>query len=189
MRPTISLPLLALVGAAQAATEPARAFIFAKSQVDNPGAPTISPDEARLVLAQRLGVSSHHRIGSPSETTIDLIDKYGGQQQQLSQNHVNVDHQLVIVAEGWTQEMSMSIQETWGMLYLAFEISDPPTYAVTERLVQDMIAQGTSPVPERCSMREQLSPQDTKKSTCWHDSNKIMHLDMCKVSRCNIFVS
>jgi len=181
MRTTISLSLLALAGAAHAATESARAFIFANNHVDNPGASTLSPEEVRLVLAQRLGVSEYHKIGGASETAIDAIDRYGGLQQQVSSpNTINVDHQLVIVAEGWTPEMSLSIQEKWGPLRLAFEMSDPPTYAMTEKLVLDMIAQGTSPLPDRCSMREQLSPRDSTKPDCWHDSSKIMHLDMKK---------
>lgn len=44
-------------------------------------APSISPATARLLLAQRLGLSQYHDLGDVDETTLDVLNTYGGPQQ------------------------------------------------------------------------------------------------------------
>lgn len=42
---------------------------------------SISPNTARLLLAQRLGVSQYHDLGSADERTLDLLNIFGGLQR------------------------------------------------------------------------------------------------------------
>lgn len=44
---------------------------------------TVDPDTARLIFAQRLGLSQFHTLGDVDETTLRHINAYGGQGQEL----------------------------------------------------------------------------------------------------------
>ena len=46
-------------------------------------APSISPNTARLLFAQRLGLSQYHEIGDADEKALDILNKYGGHQPSL----------------------------------------------------------------------------------------------------------
>lgn len=45
--------------------------------------PSISPHTARLLLAQRLGLSQYHSLQDADESTLDILNTYGGQQEQI----------------------------------------------------------------------------------------------------------
>ena len=45
--------------------------------------PSISPQTARLLLAQRLGLSRYHSLQDVDEPTLELLNTYGGEQQQI----------------------------------------------------------------------------------------------------------
>lgn len=45
--------------------------------------PTVSPNTARLIIAQRLGLSRFHSIEHPDAETIRHINAYGGRQPKL----------------------------------------------------------------------------------------------------------
>jgi hypothetical protein len=45
--------------------------------------PTVSPNTARLIIAQRLGLSRFHSIDHPDAETIRHINAYGGRQPKL----------------------------------------------------------------------------------------------------------
>lgn len=45
--------------------------------------PTVSPNTARLIIAQRLGLSRFHAIEHPDAETIRHINVYGGPQPRL----------------------------------------------------------------------------------------------------------
>ena len=47
------------------------------------GSPLISPNTARLLFAQRLGLSQYHSLEGADEATLDILNTYGGRQQQL----------------------------------------------------------------------------------------------------------
>ena len=44
-------------------------------------AQSISPQTARLLLAQRLGLSQYHDLGVADEDTLEVLNTYGGPQQ------------------------------------------------------------------------------------------------------------
>lgn len=45
--------------------------------------PSISPYTARLLLAQRLGLSQYHSLEDADESTLDILNTYGGEQQKI----------------------------------------------------------------------------------------------------------
>ena len=45
--------------------------------------PTVSPETARLIIAQRLGLSRFHSVEHPDAETIRHINTYGGKRQTL----------------------------------------------------------------------------------------------------------
>jgi hypothetical protein len=44
---------------------------------------SVDPETARLILAQRFGLSRFHSIKNPSEETVQQINAYSGRQQKL----------------------------------------------------------------------------------------------------------
>jgi hypothetical protein len=52
-------------------------------------APSLSPDTARLILAQRLGVSQYHSIGDTAgdDEIIPHLNAYGGIQELFTDDH------------------------------------------------------------------------------------------------------
>ncbi|KAK4691896.1 hypothetical protein P7C71_g5203, partial [Lecanoromycetidae sp. Uapishka_2] len=47
------------------------------------GPPSISPNTARLLFAQRLGLSQYHSLEDADESTLHILNTYGGKQQQV----------------------------------------------------------------------------------------------------------
>ena len=45
--------------------------------------PSITPHEARLLLAQRLGLSQYHSLGDVEESTLEFLNTYGGPSTHL----------------------------------------------------------------------------------------------------------
>ena len=80
----VSLGLM-WVGAAlnvYAATQEASLYIQDNSLSPASSKPqSISPKTARLLLAQRLGLSQYHDLGAADEGTLDVLNTYGGPQQ------------------------------------------------------------------------------------------------------------
>lgn len=65
-------------------------------------APSISPSEARLIFAQRLGLSTYHSLGGASDSTLELLNEYGGQQQPLfhDEHSQAQPNKLLAIVEG-----------------------------------------------------------------------------------------
>ena len=62
--------------------------------------PSISPQTARLLLAQRLGLSQYHSIQDADEVTLDILNTFGGEQQQIFAHegtHQSAEKLLLIV--------------------------------------------------------------------------------------------
>lgn len=127
---------------------------------------SVRAETARLILAQRLGISRYHSIKYPSDRQLEQINAFGGRQQKLfgadnpdrSRAHILVWLEDVEDAEG---------KRTHALLYKRqlisipafiskpssawtshFTISHPPSASDNERLIQDMILQAESlPTP------------------------------------------
>ena len=76
----------------------------------NDDPPSIDPLTARLLIARRLGLSQYHNLADFDGRTIDVLNKYGGNQEQLfaagSQQHSS--HKFLILIEGITNAKGMS---------------------------------------------------------------------------------
>ena len=46
-------------------------------------AQSVTPSTARLLFAQRLGLSQYHDLGDADEATLQVLNTYGGQQQSM----------------------------------------------------------------------------------------------------------
>lgn len=64
--------------------------------------PSISPRTARLLFAQRLGLSQYHSLQDADEATLDVLNTYGGEQQQIfaRENDNGGAEKLLLVVEG-----------------------------------------------------------------------------------------
>lgn len=63
--------------------------------------PSISPRTARLLFAQRLGLSQYHSLQDADEPTLDILNTYGGEQQQIfAHQHENgAAEKLLLIVE------------------------------------------------------------------------------------------
>lgn len=63
--------------------------------------PLVSTTAARLLFAQRLGLSQYHTIDRADENTIDLINRFGGTHDQIfnDSNERTADQKVLIFVE------------------------------------------------------------------------------------------
>ena len=65
--------------------------------------PSISPHTARLLLAQRLGLSQYHSLQDSDDLTLDILNTFGGEQQQIfahDEEGFQGAEKLLLVVEG-----------------------------------------------------------------------------------------
>ena len=64
--------------------------------------PSISPHTARLLLAQRLGLSQYHSLHDVDDSTLDTLNTYGGEQQQIfaRERTSHSSEKLLLVVDG-----------------------------------------------------------------------------------------
>ena len=64
--------------------------------------PSISPNTARLLFAQRLGLSQYHSLQDTDESTLKILNTYGGNQQQIfaHEERSRDAEKLLLVVEG-----------------------------------------------------------------------------------------
>lgn len=116
MKPLAVLSLASAVAQVYAASPEAYVYLSDASQQHHTKPPSKSPHEARLLLAQRLGLSSYHSLGDASESTIEYLNVYGGAQKQLF-HEIQWQHpsRLLAVIEG--------VEHPEGMLVRAAPIA------------------------------------------------------------------
>lgn len=64
--------------------------------------PSISPHTARLLFAQRLGLSQYHSLQDADESSLAILNNYGGQQRQIfdSEDGFHGAEKILLVVEG-----------------------------------------------------------------------------------------
>ena len=64
--------------------------------------PSISPQTARLLLAQRLGLSRYHSLQDADERTLEILNTFGGEQQQIfaPEETLQGAEKLLLIVEG-----------------------------------------------------------------------------------------
>ena len=86
---------------AYAAPPEALIYTFPESSQGRSRTPTISPNDARLLFAQRLGLSEYHSLGDVHQDTLELLNVYGGQQRSIFDDASKDGlRRLLVVVEG-----------------------------------------------------------------------------------------
>ena len=102
MRYTLSL-LVAVAAAVQGAQQ-ASVWTFDRSNsVPQTSRPSISPENARLLLAHRLGLSSYHSLKNADENTISLLN-IGEQKSLFDESSDGAGRKLLVIVEGLEDE-------------------------------------------------------------------------------------
>ena len=63
--------------------------------------PSVSPSTARLLLAQRLGLSQYHSLKGAGDSTIKYLNALGGTQNPIFSDEEQEPLKLLIFIEGW----------------------------------------------------------------------------------------
>lgn len=174
MRLSTSLLLSAGISAVSALSD-ASVYIFDGEQRPiSSSPPTLTPEEARLIFAQRLGVSEYHGLGDASESTLAYINTYGGPQESLFGLSQDKAAELVLIVEGVSSKDEELLRSKWNINEPQFKIPSPPSTSSNVRLAKELQAQiGTS--SEDCSFEDAINPFAAK---CWVGKSKIIHIDL-----------
>lgn len=94
--------------ALEACAVSAQALLYISDQDPVPskeGLPSISPVTARLVLAQRLGLSQYHSLDDADESTLEALKAFGGEQRRLLKDDDRPpgDEKFLFIIEGVTR--------------------------------------------------------------------------------------
>ncbi|KAJ4322035.1 hypothetical protein N0V94_002614 [Neodidymelliopsis sp. IMI 364377] len=128
---------------AAAAAKTGHVFTFDASGTHAPPASSpIDPETARLILAQRLGLSRFHSIKDASAEAIKNINTFGGRQQQLFGEQADTSKAQLLV---WLEDADdVLVQKLSVDATQSFDISSPPHSADNDRLIEDIITQAES---------------------------------------------
>lgn len=177
MKLTISLLLLVLTGLARAASDPAKVYIFpaSKQHIATKG-PILSPEQARLVLAQRLDVSQYHTVDDATDEVLTYVNDFGGAQHQLfATDNDERPSQLVIVLEGVTEELIQPLKSAWAPVEPSFYISNPPSRIANVQLISDFMDQGSiAPSGKECFFQQFVNPYNEE---CWSGRINLVHVE------------
>jgi len=103
----------------QAGAVSAQALIYT-SEVNAPLSnglpPSISPITARLLLAQRLGLSQYHSLEDADESTLEVLNDYGGRQGQVFEDEEQIRgaEKLLLIVDGVSNPQGTSRPLSWG---------------------------------------------------------------------------
>lgn len=182
MRLPLSLVFSLLIGAAQAASETAKVYIFQEPELPiSSTIPILTPEDARLVIAQRLGVSRYHSLSGVSNDALAHINAFGGPQSQLFINdNQGGRSQLVLLIDNVTLDLAIRYEKEWAPNQPAFKISNPPSRTANRKLVRDLYEQNplvaSRPI---CTVQENVNPFNEE---CWAGKFKILHFEAINVS-------
>jgi hypothetical protein len=167
--------LVPLLASAASAIPDAKVYLFQDgewSKTSNP--PTLSPEEARLVFAQRLGVSQYHSLADASEDALSYINQFGGHQDRLFEAGSDEETtELLLFVDGVSAENAESLAKSWSSVQPAFTISNPPSSNENAELLLNLERQ-LGPDMEDCSFEGITS----RSRQCWHAKSKITHTDL-----------
>lgn len=176
MKLSTSLLLPALVGAAAALSD-ASVYIFERDAPTSSNPPTLTPEQARLIFAQRLGTSQYHGLGDASESTLSYINSFGGQRELLFEDAVgDKPAELVLIVEGVSSKTAQPLYDEWSSIKPAFTISKAPSMTANKNLVSD-INQQCGQKKSKCAFANAINPFDVH---CWNGKSKVIHFDLVR---------
>ncbi|KAL9088733.1 MAG: hypothetical protein Q9165_006042 [Trypethelium subeluteriae] len=122
----------------------ARVYLHDPDSVPEPTSkqPIVPADTARLIIAQRLGISSFHALQQVDEEDLGYINRYATPEQILFDNPSSSKRPrgLVVVEDG---ERPEDIDPSLISLP-SFDISNPPSPSSNAALLQDLVEQARS---------------------------------------------
>lgn len=173
MHTGLLLPLLA--GAASAIPD-AKVYLFQDgewSKTSNP--PALSPEEARLVFAQRLRVSQYHSVADASEDALSYINQFGGYHNTVFEaGRDNEVAELVLFVEGASAKNAEPLAKAWSSVQPAFTITDPPCSSENLELVLNLDRQ-LGPAVQDCPFEDDINPRNRQ---CWKAKSKVTQIDL-----------
>jgi hypothetical protein len=179
--------LPALVGAASAASEAANVYLFSADSSPSSNPPTLTPEQARLVFAQRLGVSQYHGLGDASDGTLSYINQFGGRREESFFGEPTQDQaaELVLIVEGVSGKSAKPLLKEWESIKPTFTVSSPPLTSANKKLALDLNQQ--SGEKQNCALEDAINPYEAK---CWSGKSKVIHFDLAaKVTRGIVWVA
>ena len=87
-----------------AASHEAFVYVFdKKTELSNVQPPSVSPNTARLLLAQRLGLTQYHSLREDDESAIEHLNALGGTQKPvfLDEGRDETPLKFLLIVEGW----------------------------------------------------------------------------------------
>lgn len=167
--------LPAVIGVASAISDASVYILDANQPSTATNPPTLNPEQARLIFAQRLGVSQYHGVRDASETTLSYINTFGGSQESLFQEaRGEKPAELILLVEGVSSEAAGSLSSEWASMKPSFTISEPPSMAANKKLVSDLHKQ-FGHGGKKCDLEDAINPFETK---CWTGRSNIIHFDL-----------
>ncbi|KAL8703868.1 MAG: hypothetical protein Q9201_002957 [Fulgogasparrea decipioides] len=169
MRLSLGLSSAALLIAVGTAASDAHIYISASPEGHTPQA--LSPATTRLLLARRLGLSQYHSLEGADESTLGILNNFGGEQRALFSPDEELQDQRrnLVILEGVEDLNGKITRKSKAYCELtilsgfpplehraAFTISDSINPSYTRRLVQDFDEQAqNAPADGRqvCSFR------------------------------------
>lgn len=98
----------ALLFTLPAVAQNALLYLATPSTADNPPT-TLNPSEARLVIAQRLGLSRYHNLNQASDETLQVINSFSSTPDSLFSAHQEENsRQALVIIEGVEKPESQS---------------------------------------------------------------------------------
>ncbi|MCJ1361274.1 hypothetical protein MMC16_000372 [Acarospora aff. strigata] len=110
-----------------------------KQPRDSLVADVVPPETARLILAQRFGLSQYHSLKGTDEETLRHLNELGGSQQLLLEEEESHRGKFLVIVEG-VQNPDRIFKPQNG-ISPAFRISDPPVSSANSKLVHDLLLQ------------------------------------------------
>lgn len=176
MRLSTSWLLPAFITTASAATD-ASVYLIQQDPIPSTSTPpTLSPEQARLVLAQRLGVSKFHSLKDASDSTLSYINRFGRQRQALFDDEEDLGrdskHVVVMVDEASAEDMQ-TVSKAIDRETL-FYVSSSPSAKTNVKLADD--------ISKQIGQAEQCSLENPYIGRCWRShSSSIHYYDISKV--------
>ncbi|KAL8867275.1 MAG: hypothetical protein Q9174_005769, partial [Haloplaca sp. 1 TL-2023] len=168
MRLSASLSWAASLSALQAAASPA--YVYVTGSTDKATPQTLSPVNARLLLARRLGLSRYHSLGDADETTLKILNDYGGEQRTFfSEDHQGSGHKKSLVIVDDVDDLDTLVASIQSKP--VFTMPQSPQASDNQQFIKDLDKQAESLEPPGQDIcRETLSAKGLKSGAMISDT-------------------
>lgn len=154
--------------AAQAYSTSPQAAVYINSDVpseDGGKPPSISPSDARLLFAQRLGLSQYHSLGDIGQDSFKFLNTYGEWQENLfSEERWHNPRRLLVIVEGVQHPQDLLGDNIRSP---AFTIHEPPSSSDNLRLISDLVLQD-----KHCRAEKRARESGSRSETCYYELSK-----------------